>query len=205
MKLLRDIRKKPAHVRERYAVGIAGSVTAVVALIWTVALPSSPEESARRIAEEEQTVRPFAGLVEGVRNQFATNREIIEQSAAAYRDEVEQGGVAASATGSPATTPQDATSEPIELTPESIAAAQERARATATAAATAVSASSATPMVSGAQTSNGDVDAARAAGDSAVSQPSAGVRSTELPRVSERRTVLIATTSAAREDADSTR
>jgi hypothetical protein len=92
VKVLRNLRTKPASVRERYALGIAGSITGVIALIWMLALPGSPEESARRIAEQEQVARPFAALANGVGEQLASVRDSLNASQAAYEDEAQIAG-----------------------------------------------------------------------------------------------------------------
>lgn len=196
VRFLRYARQRPPHVREQYALGIAGSVTGALALIWMLSLPSSPEEAARRVAEEQEVLRPFSALVEGVRSQFATNRELMERSTAAYRDEVEAGTAPASAASTSAGDTAPSPPGRLNLSPETIAAANARASATATVGASGTLPSTRAPTVSGARTST--PTPAR----STTVRPGDG---TGLPRISERRTVLIATTTSSVEKTDSSR
>lgn len=204
VRFLRHTRKQPAHVRERYALGIAGSVTGVIALIWSLSLPSSPEESARRLAEQEESARPFASLAKGVGEQFSSVRDAF-RALEAYEDEAAIAGAAKSPTSTTQSLERSGSEAgQLELTPETIAAARERAARSTTSLATpepTTSPNMSAPQGVVAAAATTSATSAQVTGSAqAATSVSAGVNVATPP--TPRRSVLIATTSAATDKRD---
>jgi hypothetical protein len=69
------LRKEPRHVRNRYAFAIALSVTAAIAIMWAVTLPSrfAPEEEAAQPAENSGSsfMRELSGIARSIHESFS--------------------------------------------------------------------------------------------------------------------------------------
>ncbi len=116
-KIFQHIRRQPKNIRDNYALGIAGSFTFIVMLLWVVALPSEGLLDEPEIAAEKLT--PFATLVAESKKKIAAIKETLNT---------------ASSTDSQSATVVTATTSPenIVLTETDIAVAQDKASSTAT-------------------------------------------------------------------------
>ena len=114
-KLFQHIRRQPKQVRDNYALGLAGSFTSVVVLLWVVAFPDAGLLDAPQ--PEVEPVAPFAGLIEESKQRFAD----LKESFAAVTTTTTQ---AAAVNSTPAS------AETIVLTNDDIAVAQEKASTT---------------------------------------------------------------------------
>ncbi len=82
---IESLRKKPKHIRNRYAFGVAASITLIVALVWGVSLPSrfSEQSSVATKKSAEQTtaftdeLSEMAALISTGINQIKTQAEIV--------------------------------------------------------------------------------------------------------------------------------
>lgn len=115
-KIFQHIRRQPKSVRDNYALGVAGSFTFVVMLLWLVALPSEGLLDEPEIATEKIT--PFATLMTESKKQFAALKAALNT---------------ASSTDTETTAAVNATTSPenIVLTESDIAVAQDKASTTA--------------------------------------------------------------------------
>lgn len=68
--MFRDIRRKPKHVRQQYAFWSAAAVTAVIALVWTISLPSRFEDASAPAADTAYT-GAFARFIGEAKENFA--------------------------------------------------------------------------------------------------------------------------------------
>ena len=115
-KLFQHIRRQPKNVRDNYALGIAGSFTLVVALLWVVAFPSEGLLDEPEITTEKLT--PFATLLSESKKKMAAIKDAMNTASTTDT----QTAAAVTATSSP---------ESIVLTESDIAVAQEKASTTA--------------------------------------------------------------------------
>ncbi len=115
-KIFQHIRSQPKSVRDNYALGIAGSFTFVVMLLWVVALPSEGLLDEPAVATEKIT--PFATLVAESKKKIAAIKDSLNTATSTET----QTATAVNATTSP---------ENIILTETDIAVAQDKASTTA--------------------------------------------------------------------------
>lgn len=78
-KIFQHIRRQPKSVRDNYALGIAGSFTSIVVLLWVVAFPSeglldAPDE----VAVEKTT--PFATLISESKKRFVALKTSLQSA-----------------------------------------------------------------------------------------------------------------------------
>ena len=170
---LRHARRRPRAVREQYALGIAGVFTGVVALVWAFALPDSPAEQARRVAEQENSAPPFSAFMSGIGEQVAATRDSLRAQTASWSGSATSSAASTSLDSGVADSsdlsndePADA-NDPILLSPDEIDAIN---------------------------TARVETSTSSALGSTTTVTPSARTRSTARP---PGQVVLIATTSAA--------
>jgi hypothetical protein len=111
--MFRDIRRKPKHIRQQYAFWSAAAVTAVIALVWTVSLPSRFEDAGAPVADEAYTgafARFIGEAKENVANVFSAHQP--------HEPTPEE----------PTATTTAATGTPFTLTPRATSTAQKEVR-----------------------------------------------------------------------------
>lgn len=82
-RLILSIRNKPKHVRDNYALGIAGTCTAIVLLVWLYHWPTmmTARSEGRIHTEEGENTMPLSGFFDQAKEQIATARESLEEIA----------------------------------------------------------------------------------------------------------------------------
>ena len=117
-KFFQHIRRQPKSVRDNYALGIAGTFTSIVVLLWVVAFPAgglldAPEQQVEKLT-------PFATLISESKQGLASIRESLNSASSS-----DSQAAVVTASTTIATTPEN-----IVLTEADIALAVEKASST---------------------------------------------------------------------------
>ncbi len=83
-KFLDNVRSKPKHVRDQYALGIAVFCTLAIGGVWSLSLPArfAGESNVAALASTTNAV-PFANFFTQLKNQFSGMKEAINELPAA--------------------------------------------------------------------------------------------------------------------------
>ncbi len=75
---IRKIRTKPKHVRDQYALGIAGTFTTLVALLWLFGAPgTSLDDDLITNSYEVDEKKPFGDFLDYAKDQIASVKESV--------------------------------------------------------------------------------------------------------------------------------
>lgn len=77
--ILDNLRSKPKHVRDQYALGIAVFCTLAIGGVWTLSLPArfAPQSQVAALASTT-TAAPFSNFITQLKNQFVSVKSAID-------------------------------------------------------------------------------------------------------------------------------
>lgn len=106
-KIFQYIRRRPKHVRDNYAFGLASTFTFTVLMFWVMSFSGGETQAPDGVVAQEKNI-PFATLIKQSKEQFALLREAVSSTTTiASEDKAEVNGAVATNTSQLILSPED--------------------------------------------------------------------------------------------------